>query len=93
MPYSLVFLTPDDMGLDVQKYIDKCRADGVPNEKIAVELKSNYKFSFLEIGRLLNHEGLNSQQLAALKQRDQRLYKKGLKSIPEEKKGKKAKKR
>jgi hypothetical protein len=78
---------------DVKKYIDKCLADGVPKEKIAVELKNNYKLSFLEIGRLLNPEGLNSGQVAALKQRGQRLHKKGLESNTGEKRGKKAKKR
>jgi hypothetical protein len=90
---SAIRPSQDDRGLDVQKYIDKCLADGVPKEKIAVDLKENFKLSFFNIGRLLNPEGLNSGQRAALKQRGQRLYKKGLELITEEKKGKKAKKR
>jgi hypothetical protein len=90
---SAIRPSQDDRGLDVQKYIDKCLADGVPKEKIASELKNNYKLSFLEIGRSLDREGLNPGQLAALKQRGYRLCKKGLELITEEKRGKKAKKR
>lgn len=80
---------------DVKKYINKCLADRVPKEKIAVELHNTntYDLSFLHIGRLLDNEGLNLTQHAALKQRGQRIYKKGLETIAEEKKGRKVTKR
>jgi hypothetical protein len=75
----------------VKEYIDKCLADRIPKERIAVELKNKYKLSYLEIARSLNlNEGLNLQQHDALKERGYRIYKKGLEIIAEEKKVKKA---
>jgi hypothetical protein len=62
----------DDKGLDVQEYIDKCHAEGVSKEKIAIDLKENFNLSFFNIGRLLDHAGLNPGQRDALKQRGQR---------------------
>jgi hypothetical protein len=76
--------------LAVEKYITKCLVARMPREKIAVELKEKYKLSYLEIGRSLNAEGLNAEQISALKKRGQRLCEKGLKLITEEKKGQKA---
>jgi hypothetical protein len=45
---SAIPSSQDDRGLDIQKYIDKYLADGVPKEKIADDLKENNNYIDLE---------------------------------------------